>query len=54
MFKNVSPFMLYFISLICFGVANVVHKQELLLYNTLLGLGILFCFLGFYKRFKKR
>jgi len=53
-FKNISPIYFYLISLISFGLANYLHKTNNTLYYTMLILGIVFCFLGFYKRLKNR
>jgi hypothetical protein len=54
LFKNISPIYFYLISLIFFGLANYLHKTNSTLYYTMLILGIVFCFLGFYKRLKNR
>ncbi len=52
--KNKSPIYLYIVSLISFGLANYFHKTDSTLYYTMLILGTIFCFLGFYKRLKNR
>lgn len=54
LFKNINPIYLYLISLTSFGLANYFHKIDSTLYYTTLVLGIIFCFLGFYKRLKNR
>ena len=49
-FGKLSPITFYFISIICFVLANVIREQSVLVYYLSLVLGLIFFFLGLYKR----
>lgn len=49
--KNLSPLHLYFISLICFVLANLVRNKFDFVYGAFLGAGLVFFMLGIYKKF---
>ena len=49
-FGKLSPIVFYFISVICFVLANVVREQSVPVYYLSLVLGLAFFFLGLYKR----
>ena len=49
--KNVSPIYLYFMSLICFVLANLVRDKANFGYGFLLGLGVVIFLFGLYKKF---
>ena len=49
-FGKISPITFYFISIICFVLANVIREQSVPVYYLSLVLGLVFFFLGLYKR----
>ena len=49
-FGKLSPMAFYFISVICFVLANVVREQSIPVYYLSLVVGLVFFFLGLYKR----
>jgi pilus assembly protein TadC len=49
-FEKLSPMAFYFISVICFVLANVVREQSIPVYYLSLVVGLVFFFLGLYKR----
>ncbi|WP_310594503.1 hypothetical protein [Flavobacterium sp.] len=49
-FVKLSPITFYFISIICFVLANVIREQSVPVYYLSLVLGLVFFFLGLYKR----
>lgn len=48
--KNVSPIQLYFISLICFVLANVLRDKFDFAYGAFLGAGVVLFLMGVYKK----
>ena len=48
--KNLSPIILYFISLICFVLANVLRDKVDFAYGFFLGFGIIIFLFGLYKK----
>ena len=53
-FKNITPLTLYFVSVICFVLANVLKDKSLSFYYILLVLGLLFFFMGVFKRLRTK
>nr|WP_314867118.1 hypothetical protein [uncultured Flavobacterium sp.] len=49
-FGKLSPMAFYFISVICFVLANVIREQSVPVYYLSLVVGLVFFFLGLYKR----
>jgi pilus assembly protein TadC len=49
-FGKLSPMAFYFFSVICFVLANVVREQSIPVYYLSLVVGLVFFFLGLYKR----
>lgn len=49
-FKKLSPLAFYFISVIAFVLANVIKEQSISVYYLCIIVGLLFFFLGLYKR----
>jgi hypothetical protein len=47
--KNISPLYLYFISLVCFVLANFIDKIDFA-YGFFLGAGVVIFLYGVYKR----
>lgn len=52
-FKNTSPMLFYFISIVSFVVANVSRESNTSLYYGLLIVGVVFFFLGIMRRIKR-
>lgn len=48
--KNISPIYLYFISLVCFVLANLVRDKIDFAYGFFLGAGVVVFLLGVYKK----
>lgn len=48
--KNISPLYLYFISLVCFVLANILRDKVDFAYGFFLGAGIVIFLLGVYKK----
>ena len=48
--KNTSPIILYFISLVCFVLANVLRDKIDFAYGFFLGAGVVFFLYGVYKK----
>ena len=53
-FGKLSPMAFYFISVICFVLANVIREQNLTVYYIDVVVGLFFFFLGLYKRLKNK
>lgn len=53
-FGKLSPMAFYFISVICFVLANVIREQNLTIYYIAVVVGLVFFFLGLYKRVKTK
>ena len=49
-FGKLSPMAFYFISVISFVLANVIREQSVTVYYLSLVIGLVFFFLGLYKR----
>jgi hypothetical protein len=49
-FSKLSPMAFYFISVIAFVLANVIREQSVTVYYLSLVIGLVFFFLGLYKR----
>ncbi|WP_374507255.1 hypothetical protein [Flavobacterium sp.] len=49
-FGKLSPMAFYFISVISFVLANVIREQSIPVYYLSLVVGLVFFFLGLYKR----
>jgi VIT1/CCC1 family predicted Fe2+/Mn2+ transporter len=49
-FGKLSPMAFYFISVIAFVLANVIREQNLTIYYIAVVVGLVFFFLGLYKR----
>ncbi|NRT12899.1 hypothetical protein HNQ00_002543 [Flavobacterium sp. 14A] len=52
--KNISPLYLYFISLICFVLANILRDKVDFAYGFLLGFGVITFLFGLYKKISAR
>ncbi|XDZ56800.1 hypothetical protein FlaCF_3848 [Flavobacterium tructae] len=50
--KNISAIAFYFVSVICFVLANVLKDSNLSVYYALLVIGIVLFFLGVLKRIR--
>ena len=48
--KDISPLQLYFISLICFVIANVVRDKSQFAHGAFLGAGVVLFLFGVYKK----
>jgi|TARA_R110002124_G_C8547034_1_gene478893 hypothetical protein len=48
--KNISPLYLYFISLVCFVLANLVRDKIDFAYGFFLGAGVVIFLYGVYKK----
>ena len=48
--KNISPLYLYFISLVCFVMANLVRDKIDFAYGFFLGTGVVIFLYGVYKK----
>ncbi|MET3031236.1 hypothetical protein [Flavobacterium johnsoniae] len=53
-FKNITPLTFYFVSVVCFVLANVTRDKSLSFYYILLVLGVVFFFMGILKRLKTK
>ena len=53
-FKNISPLAFYFVSVICFVLANVIRDSNLSFYYILLVLGVVFFFMGILARLRTK
>ncbi len=53
-FKKLSPMAFYFISVIAFVLANVIKEQSISVYYLCIVVGLLFFFLGLYKRVRAK
>jgi VIT1/CCC1 family predicted Fe2+/Mn2+ transporter len=49
-FEKLSPMAFYFISVIAFVLANVIREQSISVYYLCIVVGLVFFFLGLYKR----
>jgi MFS superfamily sulfate permease-like transporter len=49
-FGKLSPMAFYFLSVIAFVVANVIREQSISVYYLCIVVGLVFFFLGLYKR----
>jgi xanthine/uracil permease len=52
--KNITPVFLYFISLVCFVLANLVRDKIDFAYGAFLGAGVVFFLYGLYKKFNSK
>ena len=52
--KNISPLSLYFISIICFVLANLARDKYEFVYGALLGVGITTFLIAIYKKFSTK
>jgi hypothetical protein len=52
--KNLSPLSLYFISLICFVLANLLREKIDFAHGFFLGAGIVIFLAGLYKKFSSK
>jgi hypothetical protein len=52
--KNISPLAFYFVSVICFVLANVLRDTSLSFYYILLVLGVVFFFMGILARLRTK
>lgn len=50
--KNISSMALYFASIVCLALANVLKKDSLSIYYILMVAGVILFFLGVLKRIK--
>lgn len=53
-FNKLSPMALYFISIVFLVLSNIIRSHNLNLYYVLLVIGIIFFFLGLYKKIKTK
>ncbi len=53
-FKNTSPIVFYFGSIICFVIANVCKESNVELYYGLLGLGLVLFLVGLLNKTKRK
>jgi hypothetical protein len=52
--KNISPLYLYFISLVCFVLANFVRDKIDFAYGFFLGAGVVVFLFGVYKKISSK
>jgi hypothetical protein len=52
--KNVSPLYLYFVSLICLVLANLMRDKNQFVYGAFLGAGVVIFLIGIYKKFSAK
>ncbi|OAZ04455.1 hypothetical protein FLB_14530 [Flavobacterium succinicans] len=52
--KNISPLYLYFVSLICFVLANLVRGKMDFAYGFFLGTGVVLFLIGLYKKISSK
>jgi|TARA_R110000868_G_scaffold361554_1_gene623519 hypothetical protein len=52
--KNFSPLQLYFISLICFVLANVLRDKSEFAHGAFLGAGVVLFLIGVYQKISSK